>query len=81
MTKITARKAPIKAILLDQGLLAGVGNWIADEVSGEVVLCVSRRPRVSLCTQDFESAVTIVVKISVKSVVNAEPSDVSALCR
>ena len=25
------RKAPIKAILLDQGLFAGVGNWIADE--------------------------------------------------
>ena len=26
------RKAPIKAVLLDQGLFAGVGNWIADEV-------------------------------------------------
>lgn len=26
------RRAPIKAILLDQGLFAGVGNWIADEV-------------------------------------------------
>lgn len=25
------RKAPIKAILLDQSLFAGVGNWIADE--------------------------------------------------
>lgn len=25
------RKAPIKAILLDQGLFAGVGNWVADE--------------------------------------------------
>jgi formamidopyrimidine-DNA glycosylase len=25
------RKAPIKAVLLDQGLFAGVGNWIADE--------------------------------------------------
>lgn len=25
------RKAPIKAILLDQGIFAGVGNWIADE--------------------------------------------------
>jgi len=26
------RKAPIKALLLDQGVFAGVGNWIADEV-------------------------------------------------
>jgi formamidopyrimidine-DNA glycosylase len=26
------RHAPIKAALLDQGLFAGVGNWIADEV-------------------------------------------------
>jgi len=26
------RRAPIKAILLDQGLFAGVGNWVADEV-------------------------------------------------
>jgi formamidopyrimidine-DNA glycosylase len=26
------RKAPIKSLLLDQGLFAGVGNWIADEI-------------------------------------------------
>ena len=26
------RRAPIKAVLLDQSLFAGVGNWIADEV-------------------------------------------------
>jgi formamidopyrimidine-DNA glycosylase len=26
------RRAPIKAVLLDQALFAGVGNWIADEV-------------------------------------------------
>jgi len=28
---MSRRKAPIKAVLLDQGLFAGVGNWIADE--------------------------------------------------
>lgn len=28
---LAARTAPIKAVLLDQGLFAGVGNWIADE--------------------------------------------------
>lgn len=26
------RRAPIKAVLLDQALFAGVGNWIADEI-------------------------------------------------
>ena len=30
-TLLARRKAPIKAVLLDQGLFAGVGNWIADE--------------------------------------------------
>lgn len=30
--EIGARKAPIKAVLLDQATFAGVGNWIADEV-------------------------------------------------
>jgi formamidopyrimidine-DNA glycosylase len=29
---LARRHAPIKAVLLDQGLFAGVGNWIADEV-------------------------------------------------
>ncbi len=30
--KLKKRKAPIKAVLLDQKTFAGVGNWIADEV-------------------------------------------------
>jgi formamidopyrimidine-DNA glycosylase len=29
---LSRRRAPIKAVLLDQGCFAGVGNWIADEV-------------------------------------------------
>lgn len=29
---LTKKKAPMKAILLDQALFAGIGNWIADEV-------------------------------------------------
>ncbi len=29
---LARRRIPIKAVLLDQGALAGVGNWIADEV-------------------------------------------------
>jgi len=30
--ELGSRRAPIKAVLLDQGTFAGVGNWIADEV-------------------------------------------------
>jgi formamidopyrimidine-DNA glycosylase len=31
-TSLTKRRAAIKAVLLDQGFLAGIGNWVADEV-------------------------------------------------
>lgn len=31
-TKLAKKNAPIKAVLLDQAVFAGVGNWIADEV-------------------------------------------------
>lgn len=31
-TLFARRRIPIKAVLLDQGALAGIGNWIADEV-------------------------------------------------
>jgi formamidopyrimidine-DNA glycosylase len=29
---LARRKAPVKAVLLDQAVFAGVGNWVADEV-------------------------------------------------
>lgn len=32
LRELARRKAPVKAILLDQSFSAGVGNWIADEV-------------------------------------------------
>lgn len=31
-TILAKRRAPIKAVLLDQAIFAGVGNWIADEI-------------------------------------------------
>jgi len=40
---VTQRKAPLKAILLDQGFAAGVGNWIADEVLYQAGLSPRRR--------------------------------------
>lgn len=32
LEKLGRRKVAIKAVLLDQGVLAGIGNWVADEV-------------------------------------------------
>src|SRR5206468_11346353 len=29
---LSPRRAPLKAVLLDQSFAAGVGNWVADEV-------------------------------------------------
>lgn len=40
---VRARKAPLKAILLDQGFAAGVGNWIADEVLYQAKLSPHRK--------------------------------------
>ena len=37
------RRAPIKAVLLDQSFAAGVGNWIADEVLYQARIAPSRR--------------------------------------
>lgn len=39
---LRSRKAPIKALLLDQKLFAGVGNWIADEVLYQSKILPSR---------------------------------------
>jgi formamidopyrimidine-DNA glycosylase len=44
---LARRKAPLKAVLLDQSLFAGVGNWVADEVLYQARLS-PRRPAQSL---------------------------------
>jgi formamidopyrimidine-DNA glycosylase len=46
-TLLARRAAPTKAVLLDQSLFAGVGNWIADEVLYQARLD-PRRPASSL---------------------------------
>jgi formamidopyrimidine-DNA glycosylase len=40
---LSRRKAPIKAVLLDQSFAAGVGNWIADEVLYQAHVAPHRR--------------------------------------
>jgi formamidopyrimidine-DNA glycosylase len=46
-TLVRSRRAPIKALLLDQSFAAGVGNWIADEVLYQARID-PRRPALSL---------------------------------
>jgi formamidopyrimidine-DNA glycosylase len=48
---LARRDAPAKAVLLDQSLFAGVGNWIADEVLYQAGLD-PRRPASSLTSEE-----------------------------
>jgi len=43
LEQIARRKTPIKALLLNQGFAAGVGNWIADEVLYQARIAPARR--------------------------------------
>ena len=43
--RLAARRGPVKAVLLDQKFLAGIGNWIADEVLYQARLDPRRRAR------------------------------------
>ncbi len=45
--RFSGRRGPVKAVLLDQTFLAGIGNWIADEVLYQAALD-PRRPAASL---------------------------------
>jgi formamidopyrimidine-DNA glycosylase len=70
---LARRKAPIKAVLLDQGLFAGVGNWIADEALFQARLSPHRLAS-SLAPADvarlrsrLQSIVARAVKVSARS--------------
>jgi formamidopyrimidine-DNA glycosylase len=49
---LARRKAPIKAVLLDQAVFAGVGNWIADEVLYQAKIS-PHRPAASLTRDEI----------------------------
>lgn len=42
LLRLHGKKAPLKAVLLDQALFAGVGNWIADEAMYQARLAPGR---------------------------------------
>ena len=48
---LARRRAPLKAVLLDQSVFAGVGNWVADEVLYQARLSPTR-PASSLTSVD-----------------------------
>jgi formamidopyrimidine-DNA glycosylase len=62
------RKAPIKAVLLDQSIFAGIGNWIADEVLYQSKISPHRLANalsaleVGVLTKKILSVITFAVK-------------------
>ena len=61
------RKAPIKALLMDQGILAGIGNWVADEVLYHARIA-PQRIGTSLSTAEFArlgKAIVMVLELAV----------------
>lgn len=69
---LARRKAPIKAVLLDQGFAAGVGNWIADEVLYQARIAPHRIATELSATEvrTLRTKLSSVIKTAVK--VNAE---------
>ncbi|MBS1715475.1 MAG: hypothetical protein JST30_14185 [Armatimonadetes bacterium] len=54
--RLRGRSAPIKALLLDQRLFAGVGNWIADEVLYQAKIA-PQRPAGSLSPKELKTLI------------------------
>lgn len=65
---ISHRSAPIKALLLDQSILSGIGNWVADEVLFQSRIA-PHRPANDLSKAEFKKLhdkISSVVKLAVK---------------
>ena len=70
--EISARKAPIKAVLLDQATFAGVGNWIADEVLYQASIR-PHRPAAELSLAEVERLRSALLRVIRRAVaVNAD---------
>jgi len=67
------RHAPVKAVLLDQSVLAGVGNWIADEVLYQAEID-PRRPAASLDGRELRRLRTA-LRTVIRRAVDAEADD------
>jgi formamidopyrimidine-DNA glycosylase len=61
------RKIPIKAVLLDQSALAGIGNWIADEVLYQSRIA-PKRSAASLTTVEVSALRRAIVSVLARAV-------------
>jgi formamidopyrimidine-DNA glycosylase len=71
---LARRKAPIKAVLLDQGLFAGVGNWVADEVLFQARIS-PHRPASSLLPAEVRALRARLISIIGRAVAVGADSD------
>ncbi len=61
--RLKKRKAPIKSVLLDQSLFAGIGNWLADEILFQAKITPHR------LASEFETADVKVLRKKILEVV------------
>jgi formamidopyrimidine-DNA glycosylase len=61
------RKIPIKAVLLDQGALAGIGNWLADEVLYQARIA-PKRSAASLTVAEVKTLRRAIVSVLARAV-------------
>eukprot|EP01083_Nonionella_stella_P214375 772489_1 len=72
---LSKRKAPIKALLLNQKVIAGIGNWIADEVLYQSGI-LPEIPSAQLSMSQIKTLHRIIKKVIATSVrLNARASD------
>ena len=71
---LARRKAPIKAVLLDQAVFAGVGNWVADEALFQARIS-PHRPAASLETAEVKALRARLIAIVVRAVAVGADSD------
>jgi formamidopyrimidine-DNA glycosylase len=71
---LARRRAPIKAVLLDQGVFAGVGNWVADEALFQARIS-PHRPASSLETAEVKALRARLIAIVVRAVAVGADSD------
>jgi formamidopyrimidine-DNA glycosylase len=72
--RLKGRSAPIKALLLDQMLFCGVGNWIADEVLYQAGIA-PQRPAGELSSDELNrllASLSEVLQLAVEVGANAE---------
>jgi formamidopyrimidine-DNA glycosylase len=67
LTLFGRRKVPIKAVLLDQGALAGIGNWIADEVLYQARIA-PKRSAASLSATEVKALRRAIVSVLARAV-------------